>query len=193
MKLFTEWLLTNESVDVNTDIIRNYANRLVTHGHDGIHLDDYKTLLKISEKYINRMPFDNQLTAFEEIASSIKEVMNLVKEEDPENLKQMFISTFSDIPSIEKKMILKGWKEPNQLQYEDIIEDAIEGMVNLKDLERVLRNNMSKFKLVDKDKRKKLYFYILPIINKNLPESSTALRISTILSQAINPNFEELE
>jgi hypothetical protein len=193
MKLFIEWLLFNESVDINTDIIKNYANRLITHGHDGIHLDDYKTLLKISEKYINRMPSDNQLNAFEEIASAIKEVMNLVKGEEPENLKHLFISTFSDIPTIERKMILKGWKEPNQLQYEDIIEDAIEGLVNLRDLERVLRKNINKFKLVDKDKRKKLYLYILPIINRNLPESQTALRISGILSQGINPDFEELE
>ena len=189
MGIFLEWLLLKETANITEEAIRNYALHLLDRSHNGVELGDYKTLLSLASKFISNVPPDNQLREFEKIRSLIMQVASSVKGEDMESVRSMFVNTFSDFYDIERKMILTGLKKPNQLQYEDFIQDAIEGTVSLQNIQLMAKRNISNYAMMDKDKRRNFLMFLVNIIRKNGQGAGIAMSIL----ERLRPDKEQAE
>ena len=158
---FFNWLVLNEAVDVN--VINNYALSLLRTGStDGIHSDDFKTLIDMASRHIKSLPEEARTAAFNEIKSKIFEVTAYV---DDDNKISYIINSFN-FPPIERLIKITQKVPVSLVEFEDFIEDFISGEIDFYEIKRIIQNNAELYGMINKQDRKRLIVAFAKLFEK---------------------------
>lgn len=175
MNLFSKWLMLKEAVDEN--VINNYAISLLrTALTDGVHFADYKTLVDLASKYISNLPENEKVNAFQKVQSKIKEVANSVAGSNEEEAIDYLHKAFN-FPPIDRMLQTTEKVSINQLQFEDYMEEFINGELTFKQFKSIISANPDLFHLMNKQDRKR----VLTAISKVAMAASSPLEKENIL------------